>query len=72
MEMNVNQNEQNKILSRVISEKQPITLYTINGVQLRGIVTAYDDTVISLLRNGVQAVVYKHAISTIETANPTD
>ena len=39
--------------------------FLMNGYQMRGIVAGYDNFVVLLLTDGKQAMIYKHAISTI-------
>lgn len=41
------------------------TFFLMNGYQMRGIVAGYDSFVVLLLTDGKQAMIYKHAISTI-------
>lgn len=43
-----------------------VTVYTINGYQLRGTIFSDCDEYIVLLSNGKKKMIYKHAISTIE------
>ena len=42
-----------------------VTLFLMNGYQLRGVITAFDPYVVVLVSDGKQQVIYKHAISTI-------
>lgn len=48
-------------------EKQPISvsIYLVNGIKLQGLVEAFDQFSIVLNNNGINQMVYKHAISTI-------
>ena len=56
---------QEAILREVVRDKVPVTLFLMNGFQLRGIVTGYDSFVVVLVSEGKQQMIYKHAISTL-------
>ncbi len=58
-------NLQDAILKEVRREKIPVTLFLMNGFQLRGLVTGYDNFVVVLTTDGKQQMIYKHAISTL-------
>ena len=58
-------NLQEAILKECRKEKVPVTLFLMNGFQLRGIVTGYDSFVVVLVSDGKQQMIYKHAISTL-------
>ena len=45
--------------------RTPLTVFLVNGFQMRGTVTGYDSFVVILERDGKQQMLYKHAISTI-------
>lgn len=47
-----------------------VTLFLMNGYQLRGVITAFDPYVVVLVSDGKQQVIYKHAISTIAPEHP--
>ena len=63
-------NLQDAILKEVRREKVPLTLFLMNGFQLRGIVTGYDSFVVVLMAEGKQMMIYKHAISTLAPVRP--
>lgn len=63
-------NLENAILGEVIKEKVPVTLFLMNGFQLRGIVTGFDSSVVILVTDGKQQIIYKHAISTLAPIRP--
>ena len=42
-----------------------VTLFLMNGYQLRGVITAFDPYVVVVNSDGKQQIIYKHAISTI-------
>ena len=58
-------NLQDAILSEVRKDKVPVTLFLMNGFQLRGIITGFDSFVVVLVSEGKQQMIYKHAISTL-------
>ncbi len=63
-------NLQDAILKEVRREKIPVTLFLMNGFQLRGLVTGYDNFVVVLTTDGKQQMIYKHAISTLVPIRP--
>lgn len=63
-------NLQDAVLSEVRREKIPVTLFLMNGFQLRGIITGYDSFVVVLVSEGKQQMIYKHAISTLVPIKP--
>ena len=65
-------NLQDAILKEVRRDKVPVTLFLMNGFQLRGIVTGFDSFVVVLVSDGKQQMIYKHAISTLIPAHPVD
>ena len=68
--MNETMNLQDAILKEVRREKVPVTLFLMNGFQLRGIITGFDSFVVVLLSDGKQQMIYKHAISTLAPIRP--
>lgn len=63
--MKGNINLQDIFLNQVRKENILITIYLINGFQLRGTVKGFDNYTIVLETDGKQQLIYKHAISTI-------
>ena len=63
-------NLQNSILQEVCRDRVPVTLFLMNGFQLRGVITGYDDLVVVLVTDGKQQMIYKHAISTLAPIRP--
>ena len=63
-------NLQNEILNECTRDKVPVHLFIMNGFQLHGIITGYDNFVVILKSDGQQKMIYKHAISTIIPALP--
>lgn len=58
-------NLQDAILKEVMRDRVPVTLFLMNGFQLRGVITGYDSFVVVLVTDGKQQMIYKHAISTL-------
>ena len=65
-------NLQDLFLLRIRQDRLPVTLFLVNGFQMRGIVTGYDPFVVVLDSDGRQQVIYKHAVSTIVPIRPVE
>ena len=63
-------NLQDGFLNQVRKEGIPVTIYLVNGFQLRGVVRGFDNFTVILESDGKQELVYKHAVSTIIPARP--
>ena len=63
-------NLQEAILMEVQRDKVPVTLFLMNGFQLRGTITGFDSFVVVLVSDGKQQMIYKHAISTLAPMKP--
>ena len=63
-------NLQDSILNEVRKERVPVTLFLMNGFQLRGTITGFDSFVVVLVSDGKQQMIYKHAISTLAPIRP--
>ena len=59
-----------KTLNYIRREKIPVTLFLMNGFQLRGVVRSFDSFVVLIDADGRQQMIYKHAISTVAPARP--
>ena len=68
--MSENMNLQDAILKECRRDKVPVTLFLMNGFQLRGVVTGHDSFVVILVSDGKQQMIYKHAISTLAPMKP--
>jgi host factor-I protein len=55
---------QDPFLEELRKDKVPVSIYLVNGIKLQGHIDAYDQFVV-LLKNTINQMVYKHAISTI-------
>ena len=65
-------NLQELFLLRTRRDKVPVTVFLMNGFQMRGIITGFDAFVVVLDSDGKQQVIYKHAISTVAPLRPVD
>ena len=63
-------NLQEAILKECRKDKIPVTLFLMNGFQLRGTITGFDSFVVVLVTDGRQQMIYKHAISTLVPIKP--
>ena len=63
-------NLQEAILKECRKDKVPVTLFLMNGFQLRGTITGFDSFVVVLVTDGRQQMIYKHAISTLAPIKP--
>lgn len=68
--MQKTQNLQGAFLNYIRREKIPVTLFLMNGFQLRGVVRSFDSFVVLIDADGRQQMIYKHAISTVAPARP--
>ena len=62
--MTKGQSLQDPFLNLLRKEKIPVSVYLVNGIKLQGSIDSFDQFVV-LLKNSVNQMVYKHAISTI-------
>ncbi len=58
---------QDPFLNVLRKERIPVSIFLVNGIKLQGQVESFDQFVV-LLRNTVNQMIYKHAISTIVPA----
>ena len=65
-------NLQDIFLLRAKRDQLPVTMFLMNGFQMRGVITGFDAFVVILDSEGRQQVIYKHAISTIAPVRPVD
>ena len=61
------QSLQDPFLNALRRERIPVSIYLVNGIKLQGQIESFDQFVI-LLKNTVNQMVYKHAISTVVPA----
>lgn len=58
-------NLQDAFLNQVRKDKMPVTIFLINGFQIKGIVKGFDNFTVVVELDQKQQLVYKHAISTV-------
>ena len=63
--MQKTQNLQDLFLNQTRKDRQSVTLFLMNGFQMRGIVRGFDSFTVVLETDGKQQLIYKHAISTL-------
>jgi host factor-I protein len=63
-------NLQENFLNQARSGKLMLTVFLVNGFQLRGTITGFDNFTVVLDSEGKQQLIYKHAISTIIPIHP--
>ena len=59
------QNLQEGYLNRARQERLGVTLFLVNGFQMRGYIRGFDNFVVLLEVDGRLQMIYKHAISTV-------
>lgn len=62
---------QDRFLNGCRRDKIPVSIYLVNGIKLQGVISSFDQFVV-LLKNNVEQMVYKHAISTVVPATNVD
>lgn len=70
--MQTKANLQDIFLTRARRDALPVTMFLMNGFQLRGTITGFDAFVVVLNSDGRQQIIYKHAISTIAPIRPVE
>ena len=70
--MQKNSNLQDVYLTNVSKNRLNVTMFLMNGYQLRGVITGFDAFTVVLNSDGRQQVIYKHAISTFVAEHPVD
>lgn len=58
-------NLQDLFLLSARRNRTSVTVFFVNGFQMRGVITGFDSFVVILESDGKQQMLYKHAISTI-------
>ena len=70
--MQTKANLQDLFLLQARRDRLPVTMFLMNGFQMRGVITGFDAFVVILDSEGRQQVICKHAISTIAPIRPVD
>lgn len=65
-------NMQEAFLNTLRKDKVFVTVILMNGFQLKGLITSYDNYTVLLESDGKQQLVYKHAISTYVPSKSID
>lgn len=68
--MKASTNLQDVFLNQVRKDRTPITVFLMNGYQIRGTVKGFDNYTLILDSDGKQQMIYKHAVSTISPLVP--
>ena len=58
-------NFQDSFLAKARQSHTPVTMFLVNGFQMRGTIEGFDVFTVLLLSEGRQSLIFKHAISTI-------
>ena len=61
---------QDLLLNEARREHQLVTVFLMNGFQMKGVITGFDNFIVCLVSEGRQQMIYKHAISTVVPAHP--
>ena len=64
------ENLQDRFLNQARKDRIPLTLFLMNGFQLRGTIQSFDQFAVLILSEGRQNLIYKHAISTVQPSEP--
>lgn len=62
--MSKSHNLQDTFLNTLRKEHVPVAVFLVNGIKLQGQIDSFDQYVV-ILKNAVNQMVYKHAISTV-------
>lgn len=62
--MSKGQSLQDPFLNALRKEHIPVSIFLVNGIKLQGQIESFDQFVV-LLKNNVNQMIYKHAISTV-------
>lgn len=68
--MQKTENLQEQFLHQCRRDRMPVTVFLVNGFQMRGFITGHDNFVLLLDAEGKQEMIYKHAVSTIMPLHP--
>lgn len=70
--MQKSNNLQEIFLTKARRSRLNVTVFLVNGFQMRGVIAGFDAFTVVLITEGRQQVIYKHAISTIAPIRPVD
>lgn len=63
-------NFQDSFLTQARKNRIQLVVFLMNGFQMRGVITGFDNFVILLQTDNKQQMIYKHAVSTIVPEHP--
>ncbi len=63
-------NLQDAFLNQCRKEKTPVTVFLVNGFQIKGMVRGFDNFTVIIEQDQKQQLIYKHAISTVAPLKP--
>ncbi|MCC8076754.1 MAG: RNA chaperone Hfq [Oscillospiraceae bacterium] len=64
------QNYQDQFLAAARRERCVVTLFLMNGFQMKGVIRGFDNFVVLVESDNRQQMIFKHAISTIAPPQP--
>ena len=70
--MSKSPNLQDVFLASARRNETPVTVFLMNGFQMRGVITGFDPFTVVLTSEGKQNLIYKHAISTVSPIRVVD
>ena len=65
-------NYQDQFLAAARREKSAVTVFLMNGFQMKGYIRGFDSFVVLVESEGKQQMIFKHAISTIVPPKPLE
>ena len=65
-------NFQDQFLAAARREKCVVTVFLMNGFQLKGFIRGFDSFVVLVESEGKQQMIFKHAISTVVPPKPLE
>ena len=65
-----NLNLQDLFLNQIRKDGTPVTIFLLNGFQIKGFVRGFDNFTVVMDSDSKQQLIYKHAISTIIPLRP--
>ena len=69
---NNSNNLQEIFLTQARRDRRMVTMFLMNGFQMRGYITGFDAFTVVLTAEGKQNLIYKHAISTVSPSRSVD
>jgi host factor-I protein len=65
-------NLQDAFLNQLRKERIPVTVFLVNGFQIKGTVRGFDNFTVIIEMEQRQQMIYKHAISTVSPVRPVN